>query len=162
MPLGHCQCKHHCFVYPFLHLRLFLFFPPVFIFGGKLLWIISTHFSFILVEASFKWKGLRSVNTLPFGTKPQSHSPVKGDLDKKIVSSSVPHLTTPRPTLSFLPLTLLNSPPVQFYFPHQKDFIFCLPGFTQCEAIMKTLPFWATHGSAFRNWERLRMVFFFR
>lgn len=61
-----------------------------FYFGWKLCWIISTHFPLIPLEASFKSKRITSLNTLPFSTKLQSHTPVKRGLDKKCDTTS-PH-----------------------------------------------------------------------
>ena len=109
-----------------LCITLLLFSPALllsfcFYFWLKILLDYFNTFSVYPVGSQFEVERITSVNTFPFGTKLQSHSPVKEGLDKKIVSSTPSHLRT-HP----LPLITLPSPfPLVFSQPFLPRLIPC-------------------------------------
>lgn len=80
--------------------------PPLllFLFWLKIVLDYFNTFFIYPIGSQFQVERITSVNTFPFGTKLQSHSPVKRVLDKKIVSSRAPYLTP------HLPLNTLSTP----------------------------------------------------
>lgn len=106
--------KHGWFVSHLLSMRHCA--PPspsslLFLFWLKIVLDYFNTFSLYPVGSQFQVERITLVNTFPFGTKLQSHSQVKGGFDKKIVSSTQPHLSTP------------------FILPFPLDTLFFLDGF---------------------------------
>lgn len=90
--------------------------PALLLFLQFLFWLeivldYFNTFSLYPVGSLFRVGRITLVNTFPFGTKLESHSPVKESLDKKIVSSTPPHLT------AHLPLNTLSSQFPPFFVP---------------------------------------------
>lgn len=113
------SCCAHClnclgFVYLFMrHCASPLSSSPsflLFLFWLKIVLDYFNTFSLYPVGSQFQVERITSVNAFPFGTKLQSHSPVKGGLDKKIVSSTLPHLKTHLHLIPHLHFPLVFSP----------------------------------------------------
>lgn len=106
----------HCATPPTLALLLFL----QFLFWLEIVLDYFNTFSLYPVGSQFQVGRITLVNTFPFGTKLQSHSPVKESLDKKIVSSTLPHLTAHlslnTPSSQFPPCFVPTIPSSSFWF----------------------------------------------
>lgn len=103
--------------------------PPflLFLFWLEIVLDYFNTFSLYPVGSQFQVGRITLVNTFPFSTKLQSHSPVKRSLDKKIVSRTLPHLTAHLPlNTPRLHFPLVSSPPFPpRLIPSRSFSIFC-------------------------------------